>query len=52
MNLRFSRTLSEAFADERAYSIFDERGKPVIFLKRRSLWERLLGLFGMGVPKR
>jgi hypothetical protein len=39
--MKFSRTLSEAFADERAYSIFDERGKPVIFLKRRSWWQRL-----------
>jgi hypothetical protein len=40
--MKFSRTLSEAFADERAYFMWDKRGRPVIFLKRRSWWERFL----------
>jgi hypothetical protein len=45
MSLRFSRTLSEAFGDERAYAMWDKRGKPVIFLKRRSWLERLWSIF-------
>jgi hypothetical protein len=45
VSLRFSRTLSEAFSDERAYFMWDKRGKPVIFLKRRSWLERLWSIF-------
>jgi hypothetical protein len=44
--IRWSRTLSDAFKDERSYCIFDDRGRPLsIFVKRRPLWWRIWRFF-------
>jgi hypothetical protein len=42
---RYARSLAEAFKDERAYAMWGPNGKPIFFLKRRSLWERIWSIF-------
>lgn len=43
--MRYARSLSEAFSDERSYCIEGNGFKSGFYLRRRSWWERLMSWF-------